>query len=383
MIKIKNLEKVASRILKAIKNKEKIILYGDCDLDGAVSVIILKESIKTLGGEVTDTYFPNRVKEGYGITNHALKKLKKHAPALLIFVDCGIGNVEEVKKAKKLGFDVIIIDHHKVLEEVPEADIIVDPKQPGDMYPFKEFAAAGVVFKLSKLLLKDKMSASLRQNFLELTALASVADMVPRVDENKVFIERGLDSLESSWRPGIKIFFDQDFLKEEETFQEKVSKMVSILNIQVTKNHAPACFKVLTTSSNEELDNLIRELKRKLENKDKNIAKLVERIEEKVDGSDDPIIFEGGEDYEYMLIPGAASNLCRTFEKPTFLYHQMEDDAIGTVRSTDKIDSVDLMKKCKDLLITFGGHPKASGFRIKNENIKKFKNCLIKNIGNI
>jgi single-stranded-DNA-specific exonuclease len=380
MIKIKNLEKTAERILKAIKNKEKIILYGDCDLDGAVSVIILRESIKTLGGEVTDIYFPNRLKEGYGITMHALDKLKKHAPALLISVDCGIGNVKEVKRAKELGFDVIIVDHHKVLDDVPEADIIVDPKQSGDMSPFKEYAAAGVVFKLSQELLKDKMSASLKQNFLEITALASIADMVPQVDENKVFIERGLDTLEESWRPGIKIFFEKDFLTEQENFREKVGKMISILNIQVTKNNAPACFTVLTLTDEEELEPLIRELKKKHENKDKNIAELVEKIEEKEDGNDEPIIFQGGKDYDYMLIPGSASILSQTFEKPTFLYYQMEDESIGTVRSTDEIDSVDLMKKCKDLLITFGGHPKASGFRIKNENIEEFKKRLIENL---
>ncbi len=379
-MEIKNIEKVNSRILKAIENKEKIILYGDPDLDGAVSVIILKESIQTLGGEVTDIYFPNRVKEGHGITMKALEELKELTPALLISVDCGIGNVKEVEKAKKLGFDVIIIDHHKVLDEIPDADIIVDPKQPGDMSPFKGYAAAGVVFKLSKLLLKDKMSASLKANFLEMTALASIADMVPQVDENKVFIERGLDSIEDSWRPGIKAFFEMGFLDDKEDFHKKISEMVSILNIQVNKDNAPACFKVLTTTSDEELEPLIRELKRTYKNKNKNITELVKEIEEVVDGSKDPLIFEGGEEFDYMLIPGAASILCNTFEKITFLYKKMEGESLGTVRSPAGIDSVDLMKNCKDLLITFGGHPRASGFRIKNENLEKFKNCLIKNL---
>ncbi len=378
-MEIKNLEKTAKRILEAIKNKEKIILFGDSDLDGAVSVIILKESIQTLGGEVSATFFPNRLKDGYGLNFNSLKRLKKFAPALLITVDCGIGNIEEIKEAKKIGFDVVVVDHHKVIDGIPEADIVVDPKQPGDNYPFKEFAAAGIVFKLSKLLLGDKMSASLKANFLEITALASIADMVPKADENKVFIERGLDSLEDSWRPGIKTFFEMDILEEKDNFYDRVSQMISILNIQVTKDEAPACYKVLTMSSSEELKQLILELKEKHENKDKNIIKLVEKIENIIENSEDPIIFEGGEDYEYMLIPGAASILCSTFEKPTFLYKQMENESLGTVRSISEIDSVDLMKKCSQYLITFGGHPKASGFRIKNNNIEKFKTCLIKN----
>ena len=379
-MEIKNLQKAASRILKAIEDKEKIILYGDSDLDGATSVIILKESIQTLGGKVSAIYFPDRLEDGYGITMKALDELKELVPALLIAVDCGIGNIKEVKEAKRLGFDVVIVDHHKVLDEIPSADIVVDPKQIGDMCPFKEFAAVGITFKLSKLLLQDKMSASLKANFLELTALGTIADMMPQVDENKVFTERGLEFLEDSWRPGIKAFFDMGFLNNQENFNDQVSRMISILNVQVRIDNAPACFKVLTETSSEDLRSLIGSLKKQHENKHKNIAKLVEKIEGKIDGSKDPIIFEGGKKYEYMLIPGAASILCGTFEKPTFLFKKMEKESLGTVRSPASIDSVDLMKKCKQYVITYGGHPRASGFRIKNGNLKKFKTCLIEQI---
>ena len=379
-MEIKNLQKAASRILKAIEKKEKIILYGDSDLDGATSVIILKESIQTLGGTVSAIYFPDRLEDGYGITLKALDELKKFVPALLIAVDCGIGNIEEVKKAKQLGFDVVIVDHHKVLDEIPNADIVVDPKQMGDMCPFKEFAAVGITFKLSMLLLQDKMSSSLKANFLELTALGTIADMMPQVDENKVFIERGLDFLKDSWRPGIKAFFEMGFLNNQESFNDQVAQMISILNVQVRIKNAPACFEVLTETSPEDLKYLIRSLKDQHENKQRNIARLVEKIEKKIDGSKDPIIFEGGKKYEYMLIPGAASILCRTFDKPAFLFKKMEKESLGTVRSITSIDSVDLMKKCKQYLITYGGHPKASGFRIKNGNLKKFKTCLIEQI---
>ena len=379
-MEIKNLQRAASRIIKAINNQERIILYGDSDLDGATSVIILKESIQTLGGKVSSTYFPDRLTEGYGITLKALDRLKKFAPALLVTVDCGIGNIEEVKKAKELGFDVIIVDHHKVIDRIPDADIVVDPKQLDDMYPFKEFAAVGITFKLSKLILQDKMSASLKANFLELTALGTIADMMPQVDENKVFTERGLDFLENSWRPGIKAFFDMGVLNDWDTFDKKVSKMISILNVQVRLENAPACFKVLTETSFQEINILISSLKEQQENKQKNVAKLVEKIEKKIDNSKDPIIFEGGKKYEYMLIPGAASILSSAFDKPTFLFKKMEKESLGTVRSLGGIDSVDLMKKCKKYLITYGGHPRASGFRIKNSNLNKFKACLIENV---
>jgi len=203
MNEIKNLKKVADRIKKAVKNKEKIILYGDADLDGSGSVIILEESIKNLGGEVSAVYFPDRTIEGYGLNEKALDTLKNFSPALLIISDCGIGNIKEIDIAKKMGFETIIIDHHEVLEKLPKASIIVDPKQKGDKYPFKSFSAAGVVFKLAELLLEDQLNDSLKRNFLELVALATIADMMPQEKENKVYIEEGLKSFENSWRPGI------------------------------------------------------------------------------------------------------------------------------------------------------------------------------------
>ena len=249
---IKNLKKAAERILKAIEDSERIILYGDGDLDGVTSVIILKETIKTLGGKISSVYFPDREIEGYGVTKKALDFLKKFSPALFIAMDCGIGNFKEIKEAKKMGFSVIVVDHHKVLDKLPEADIVVDPKQKGDKYLFKELAAVGIVFKLSELLLKEKMTESLRKNFLELVALATVADMMPKVDENKIFIEEGLGYLENSWRPGIKALIEADFLKDY-NLHEKVSKVISMLNIRDVENRLPTSFFILTNSSPQEL----------------------------------------------------------------------------------------------------------------------------------
>lgn len=148
-MEIKNLKEVARRILKAIKNKEKIVLYGDADLDGMTAVIILADTIKNLGGKVAAIYFPDRELEGYGITEKGLDYLKENAPALLVTLDCGIGNFKEAELAKKLRFEVIIIDHHQVLDALPKAEIIVDPNQKGDKYSFKGLATVGISFKLS------------------------------------------------------------------------------------------------------------------------------------------------------------------------------------------------------------------------------------------
>ena len=143
---IKNLEKAAKRILKAVEFKEKVILYGDADPDGVISVIILKETLEEFGLKPVQIYFPDREKEGYGINEKALKVLKKKAPALLISFDCAMSNVKEVDLAKKNGFEVIIIDHHNPLPKVPKASIIVNPKQKGDKYSFKQLACAGITY---------------------------------------------------------------------------------------------------------------------------------------------------------------------------------------------------------------------------------------------
>ena len=185
-MEIKNLKKVANRIKKAIKLKEKIILYGDADLDGIASVIVLEETIKNLGGKIQAVYFPDREIEGYGINETALNYLKKFSPALFIALDLGIGNFKEIESAKKFGFEVIIIDHHKVLgNKIPKASLVVDPKQKQDKYPFKGLATAGIAFRLSKLLLGDVFSENLKNSFLELVALATIADMMPQENENE------------------------------------------------------------------------------------------------------------------------------------------------------------------------------------------------------
>jgi len=385
MAEIKNLKKVASRILKAINppaggKQERIILYGDADLDGVTSVIILKDTIKNLSGKITAVYFPDREVEGYGISEQGLNFFKKEAPALFITVDCGIGNFKETKLARKLGFETIIIDHHQVLDKLPDADIIVDPKQKEDKYPFKGLASVGIVFKLSEILLKNKMTENLRKNFLELVAMATIADMMPREEENDFFIKEGLNSLEKSFRPGIKAFFETDTIKNYSDIWHKVSKINSILNIRDVENRLPASFRLLTAVSVKEAKELVEKLLIKAEIRKEKIQEIINEVEKRISGKDEPIIFEGGENFELTLISSVASIICQKYKKPTFLFKKLKQESQGTVRTPSEVDSVELMKKCSEYLLTYGGHPQASGFRIKNENLEKFKQCLIKQL---
>jgi len=392
---IKNLKKAAERIKKAIKNKEKIILYGDADLDGVCSVIILEETIQNLGGKIYSytqrkqtlipkfdmrVYFPDREIEGYGITKTGLNYLKKYSTGLLIALDLGIGNFKEVDLAKKLGFEVIIIDHHEVLNKLPKADIIINPKQKGDKYPFKELATVGIVFKFSEILLKNKLTKNLKNNFLELVALATLADMMPKKADNEVFIKEGLISFRNSWRPGIRVFLESEYFNNYPELTQKISKIISILNIRDVENNLPVSYRILTAHSIKEAEEILKVLIKKSEQRKEKIKKILEEIEKRILEKKDPLIFEGDVDFDFTLISSVASFLCKKYQKPTFIYKKLKRESQGTVRTPSGINSVLLMKKCSKNLLTYGGHPLASGFRIKNKNLEKFKKCLIKNL---
>jgi len=379
-MEIKNLKKVASRISAAVKNKEKIILYGDADLDGVTSIIILKETIQNLGGLIAAIYFPDRETEGYGITETGLAYIKNLSPALLIVTDLGIGNFKEAKLAKKLGFEVIIIDHHEVLDELPEAELIVDPKQEGDTYPLKELATVGIIFKLSQEILKNKIPESLRKSFLELTALGTIADAMPRKSENEIFIKEGLKYLKNSWRPGVQVFFKEDYFDDYPDLEQKVFKIISILNVRDVENNLPANFRLLTSSSLTESKEILTRLFEKGRLRREKTNEIVKEVEKRIFVKDSPVIFEGDSNFEFALLSSVASLICQRYKKPTFIYKKLEKESQGTVRAPSGMNTVTLMKKCKKHLLTYGGHPLASGFRIKNENLEKFKECLIKNL---
>jgi len=373
---IKNLEKAAKRILRAVKNKENIIIYADADLDGVASAIILEDCLKSLGWHASKIYFPDRETEGYGITETGLKKLKEFSPALFLALDCGIGNFKEVEKAKKMGFEVIIIDHHEILDKLPSASIIVDPKQKGDKYPFKQLATVGLVFKLTEVVLKEKMTENLRNNFLELTALATIADMMPRTDDNQILIQEGLACLEKSWRPGIQALLN---LKEFTglSLLEKVNKINSLLNVRDIKNDLPAAFRLLTCPDRKKSEKLARELFEKGKKRKERIKEILEELERKIFGkSEEPIIFEGSPNWELVLLGVVASLLSKKYKKPVFLYKKGEKESQGGIRAPVGFNVVEAMRKCSKNLITFGGHPQAAGFRIKNKHLEDFKECL-------
>jgi len=367
---IKNLKKAADRIKKAVENKEKIILYGDSDLDGVTSVVMLKETIQNLGGQVTAVFFPDRENDGYGITKSALKELEKFAPAVFVSMDLGISNFEEAKIAKEMGFELIIIDHHQILDGLPDASIIVDPKRDDENYPFQGFATAGIVFRLSQLTLGKSFSESLRNSFLELTALATIADMMPVEEDNKVFIDEGLNALRNTFRPAINAFFD--ILESKSNIQ----KIISALNTCEMIDHVNKAYLLLVSSDIEEAKKMASDLLQRDGDEKTRIKEIIREVEGRLENKSEDVIFEGDALWRLVFAGAVASNICQKYQKPTFVFKKGEHESCGSVRVPKGLNSVDAMASCSSLLITYGGHPPASGFRLKNENLEKFKQCL-------
>jgi single-stranded-DNA-specific exonuclease len=380
MFEIKNLKNLAKIVLKAVKNKEKIILYGDSDLDGVGSVIIFKETLQNLGFRDIKVYFPDREKEGYGISKKALNYLRKFSPALFVALDCGISNFKEAEIAKKLKFNLAIIDHHEVLDRLPQAKIIVNPKQKNDPYPFKGLATTGIVYKVSKAILGKKFSKNLKNSFLELVALATIADMMPEKDENIAFIENGLESLKNTWRPGLKAFFEMKAIKKCRSIREIAQIIISSLNTATVKDHLNEAYLILTSPDVENAKILAKDLFEKSRERRITIRKIIEEIKEKYpERTDERIIFEGSSYWPFSLTGAIASRICNFFKKPTFIYKKFRRESRGSVRMPFGLNGVEAMKKCSSLLETYGGHPVACGFTVRNKNLEKFKKCLLAN----
>ncbi|MFA5368720.1 MAG: DHH family phosphoesterase [Candidatus Paceibacterota bacterium] len=390
-MKIKNIELVAERIKQSVVKNEQLVIFGDSDLDGVSSVVILKETIDNLRAILPLTQkenypeimvcFPDRQNEGYGLNQTALDFIKsKVKGGLLITLDCGITNYDEIKDAKAYGFDVIIVDHHMPVGGIlPIADIVMDPKQPGDDFLFKEYCNAGLAFKLSEEILKDKMSSMLRESLLELTAMATISDMMIEEDENISFIFEGLLNIEYSNRPSIKTLVN---LLGRENFNSKrdlISRLNAVLNSGRMEDHVAFIYLYLIQSDVSKAKEMAEELIEENENRQDEIYSLTNNLRailsEKIG---EPIIFEGSPNWSIEFLGAVASRICNYYGKPTFIYQKYEEFSRGTVRVPKGYDAVKAMESCGLLLRTFGGHPPAAGFTVINENIDQFKQCLIK-----
>ncbi|MEA3453163.1 MAG: DHH family phosphoesterase [Patescibacteria group bacterium] len=381
----KGTKKIAKRILKAAEKGERIIIFGDTDLDGIASVVILKELFELLNPlyvqkKNISVYFPDREKEGYGISKAALDFFADQIPALFFSVDCGITNFKEVEIAKKMGYEVIIIDHHQLLGKLPKADLIVDPKQKNETYPFQDFAAAGLVYRVAQATLSQTdLPKSVQEKLVELAALATLSDQMPLKEDNREIVDQGMSSLLTTQREGLLALIelgDADIQIDFHVFQ----KIIAPLNSSQLRDHVAESFFLLTETSPKKTKALAQKLIKHHKQKREMISITVEELCKKIDKRKDDsiLIFEASEYWPVPALGVIASKLLQVYKKPIFLFKQGETESVGSARLPKPVDGVAAMASCKKLLEVYGGHAPACGCRLKNKNLDKFKKGLEK-----
>ncbi len=379
----KGTREVAQRILRAAQKGEKVIIFGDADLDGIASVVILQELFELLNplycqNKNIKVYFPDREEEGHGLSNHALDFFVDEMPALFFTVDCGIANIKEFKRAKKMGFETIIIDHHPPLEKVAKPDLLIDPKQQGETYPFTDFAAVGLVYKVAECVLSETNHPEyVKEKLLELAALATLSDMMPLKEDNREIVNRGINALLTTQRPGLLALIelgDVDLETDVDIFQ----RVIAPLNSAKLKNNIAESYLLLTETSLKEAKILARHLIKQNKEKKAIIQQSTDDLVQKIEREkkESVMIFEVSDYWPVPALGVIASKLLRLYKKPIFLFKKGEQESICSARLPYDLNGVDALIKCKKFLKTYGGHAPACGCRLENKNLAKLEKCL-------
>ena len=401
---MKDMEKSVARILQAIEKQEKIGIFSDYDADGVPGAVMIKDFFDRIGYTNVFYYIPDRHLEGFGLKNDSVTKCAEEGVKLLITLDCGITDVEEVEHAKNLGMEVIITDHHlplqvsataeswgglpdKFVQSLPKAFAILDPKQEGDTYPEKMLCGTGVAFKLIQAILaKNRFGLQEGQEkwFLDMVGIATLSDMVPLLGENRVLGAYGLMVLRKSKRPGLRALLKKAGVEQKTISEEDIGFMISPrINAASRMGHALDAFYMLSSTNEKEAEKYAEKI-HDLNNERKSIvarmvkemkATLVGRIErEKEKG----VIVLGHPDWRPSLLGLAANSLVEEHGLPVFLWGREGGDVIkGSCRSNGVVNIVEVMRAVKnEIFIDFGGHSMSGGFSVSQEKIHLLEDAL-------
>jgi single-stranded-DNA-specific exonuclease len=376
---MKDMDKAILRINSALKNREKILVYGDYDVDGITGTSIVVSGLKELGGSVS-YYIPNR-DEGYGLNTTGINQAKQNGIKLIITVDCGISSCEEVEHAKALGIETIITDHHEPPADLPKAVALVNPKRKDGEYPYKELAGAGVAFKLITALYISNGIPSKARNHLDLAALGTIADVVPLMDENRILVKHGLQMINKYMRPGIKAVLSRSgFDIKKNINAEHAAFIISPrLNALGRLRDAGPGVELLITEDNTKTEQLADQIEMLNRERQKIESKITEDARCIINNSDlksDKIIVVSHEDWHPGVIGIAASRIAEEYHKPTVLITIAQGKGRGSARSIPGFNIFEALGKCSCLLKKYGGHEMAAGFEIDPPIINDFKRIL-------
>ena len=369
-----DMEIAVNRIIKAIEEKEKVIIYGDYDVDGITSITVLKKFLKDRGLDV-DSYIPNRLDEGYGLNKNAIDSIVKQKYSLMITVDCGISGLEEVDYANSLGLDTVITDHHEPAETLPKALAVVDAKRKDNKYPFNQLAGVGVVFKVIQAISKRfKLEEKEYLKYLDLVCVGTISDIVPLVDENRVISKLGLKLVEVSRNIGLKALLKSTGAKtvDSSTISFCVAPRVNACGRLGYEQEALELFLTDNIVKAEEIARRLNKYNSERQQKEiKIFNEAIEMIEQGEKNKN--CIILGKENWHHGVIGIVSSKVTEMYYKPSILICFEDDEGKGSGRSIQGFDLHEALGKCQKHIERFGGHSMAIGITIKKSEFDEFK----------
>ncbi len=373
-----DMHQAVGRVYKALLSGEKIAVYGDFDADGITATALLVQGLSELGGDVIP-YIPHRLYEGYGLKVSALEKLRKQGVTLVITVDTGITAFAEIEKSHKMGLEILVTDHHVPLEELPSANIIVDPKRSDSTCQFIEFAGVGVAFKLLEGLLASGNRADLVHSSLELVTLGTIADMSPLVSENRHWVRSGLQLLNKTKRVGLIELMNIARIERGKLTAETVSYQIGPrLNSAGRLDDAGTSYQLLVTQDRVQATMLAMELEEKNKERQRLVAETYDKARRQIleDGADRAILMASDADYPAGVIGLVAGKLADEFYRPVVLVKIGDDTCRGSARSIQEFDIMAALKACHHLLTRYGGHARAAGFNAHTRDLQQIQKKL-------
>jgi single-stranded-DNA-specific exonuclease len=365
-----DMDRAVSRIYRALLSSEKIAIYGDFDVDGVTSAALMVQGLSALGGIVIP-YIPHRVSEGHGLRMQVIEELCDQGVNLIVTVDCGITDVEEVKLAAKLKMDVIITDHHIPPAVLPAALAIVDPKLPGSRYPFSELAGVGVAYKVMQALLGSVGKKEQVDSQTDLVAIGTVADMVPLIGENRYLVKRGLRILNAAPRLGVQEIITRAGLTPGELGSDSITWCLSPwLNASGRLEHAIASYNLLTTSSVQEARGLAELLGQQNAERQKLTAKAMTEARAQIAAQGvTSLIMLCHTEFPLGIAGPVAGRLAEEYYRPVIIVNTEDKTASASCRSIPEFNIINALTQCSGLLSRFGGHAQAAGFTTSTKNL--------------
>lgn len=373
-----DMEIAVNRMLQAMEQKEKIMIYGDYDVDGITSISVLQKFLKERGMEV-DSHIPNRLEEGYGLNKEAVKAIYDKGYRLMITVDCGISATEEIEYANSLGITTIVTDHHEPLDELPKALAVIDAKRKDNKYPFNQLAGVGVVFKLIQAIgMKLGLEEKEYLKYLDLVCVGTISDIVPLVDENRVIAKLGLKLVNVTKNLGLKCLLEVAGYKkiDASTISFGIAPRVNACGRMGHETEALDIFLSEDLQEVQALSMKLNEYNKIRQETEKSIVENALTMIEQNKENEKSAIVLGSKGWHHGVIGIVSSKITDLYFKPSILVSFEDGIAKGSGRSVPGFDLHEALCKCSKYLEKYGGHEMAVGLTLKEENFENFKNAF-------